>query len=157
MVRRETDLILAVLCSLALVAVAVAPPPATPARGALGVPFVLVLPGWVLTAALFPHRTDLDFLERTALSVGLSAAIIPLLGLALNYSPWGIRPHPIVLSVMLFTLLVAAVAAGARVPPSAAHPLATPAADQHRHQSVGGGRGPARRDPGSGGRLSPDP
>ena len=111
MVRRETDLVLAVLCSIALVAVDVAASPATPARVALGVPFVLVLPGYVLTAALFPHRTDLDFLERTALSVGLSAAIIPLLGLALNYSPWGIRPHPIVLSVMLFTLLVAAVAA----------------------------------------------
>jgi len=111
MVRRETDLILAVLCSLALVAIDVAAAPATAARVALGLPFVLVLPGYVLVAAIFPGRDDMDFLERIALGTGLSAAIVPLLGLALNYSPWGIRPHPIVVSVMLFTVTVAAVAA----------------------------------------------
>ena len=114
MARRETDLIIAALCSVALVAVDVAAAPATPARVALGVPFVLLLPGYVLVAAIFPGRDDLSFLERIALGAGLSAAIVPLLGLALNYSPWGIRPHPIVLSVMLFTLTVAAVAAARR-------------------------------------------
>src|SRR3990172_13196127 len=110
MMLRQADLILAVLGALALVAVDAGASPPAPARVALGVPFVLVLPGYALVAAIFPRRDDLDLLERAALSVGLSAAVIPLLGLALNYSPWGIRPHPTVIAVMAFTVLLAIVA-----------------------------------------------
>jgi uncharacterized membrane protein len=38
----------------------------------------------------------LDGIERIALSFGLSIAITPLLGLALNYTPFGIRFYVIV-------------------------------------------------------------
>ena len=73
-------------------------------RTVLGLPMVLFLPGYALIAALFPHRDDLDGIERTALSFGLSIAVVPLLGLGLNYTPWGIRLVPILVTLSIFTL-----------------------------------------------------
>jgi len=82
----------------------------TPIRTVLGLPMVLFLPGYALIAALFPARDDLDGIERLALSFGLSIAVVPLIGLALNYTPWGIRLLPILISLSAFTLLMCAVA-----------------------------------------------
>ena len=65
--------------------------PSSVLRIILGLPFILFLPGYTLTAALFPRRTDLGSIERVALSFGLSIAVVPLIGLILNYTPWGIR------------------------------------------------------------------
>ncbi|WP_226042370.1 DUF1616 domain-containing protein [Natrinema sp. DC36] len=59
-------------------------------------------------------RAGIDGLERVALSFGLSIAIVPLIGLVLNFTPWGIRLVPIAVSVSGFTLVSAAVAAGRR-------------------------------------------
>ena len=73
-------------------------------RVALGLPFVLFFPGYTLIAALFPGREDLDGIERLALSFGLSIAVVPLIGLVLNYTPWGIRLYPILISLILFIL-----------------------------------------------------
>ncbi|KJR98053.1 MAG: hypothetical protein VR68_12105 [Peptococcaceae bacterium BRH_c4a] len=73
-------------------------------RVALGLPFVLFFPGYTLIAALFPGREDLDGIERVALSFGLSIAVVPLIGLLLNYTPWGIRLYPILFSLNLFVL-----------------------------------------------------
>jgi len=56
----------------------------------LGGPFVLFFPGYTMVAALFPHRDDLEGLERLGLSLGLSIAVLPLMGLVLNYTPIGI-------------------------------------------------------------------
>ncbi len=71
---------------------------------------VLFVPGYVLVAALFPGNKEIDWIERIALSLGLSIAIVPLLGLALNYTPFGIRFAPIVSTTALFTVLVGAAA-----------------------------------------------
>lgn len=73
-------------------------------RVALGLPFVLFFPGYTLIAALFPGREDLDGIERVALSFGLSIAVVPLIGLVLNYTPWGIRLYPILISLLFFIL-----------------------------------------------------
>ena len=73
----------------------------------LGLPFLLFIPGYVLVFALFPARkTDrgIDTLERIVLSFGLSIAVVPLIGLLLNYTPWGIRLEPILLSMLLFII-----------------------------------------------------
>lgn len=67
-------------------------------RNILVLPLVLFLPGYALIAALFPAKSNLDGIERTALSFGLSIAIVPLMGLGLNYTPWGIRLLPILIS-----------------------------------------------------------
>lgn len=87
------------------------------ARYVLGTIFVLWLPGYSFTKALFPKRImktessgDLDPVERVALSIGLSIALVPMVGLLLNYTPWGIRLTPIVTS--LFALTTAFAAAG---------------------------------------------
>lgn len=53
----------------------------------------------------------IDGIERVALSFGLSIAITPLIGLALNFTPWGIRLTPIMVSLSGFTVAMTAVAA----------------------------------------------
>ncbi len=86
------------------------------ARYALGTVFVLWLPGYALIKALFPEphveasQRSLDPTERMALSIGLSLAITPIMGLLLNYTPWGIRLTPVTLSLVAFTLTSATVA-----------------------------------------------
>ena len=90
--------------------VLVPPLSTTYVRTILGLPMVLFLPGYALIAALFPHKDDLDGIERLALSFGLSIAVVPLLGLALNYTPWGIRLNPILITLNIFTLIMCAVA-----------------------------------------------
>jgi len=67
---------------------------------------VLFVPGYVLLAALFPENTEIDWIERIALSFGLSIAVVPLLGLFLNFTPFGIRFAPIVATITLFTVAV---------------------------------------------------
>jgi uncharacterized membrane protein len=53
-------------------------------------PLVLVLPGYALTAALFPGRS-LGLAERALFSLGLSLAVAILGGLALHWAPVGLR------------------------------------------------------------------
>ena len=74
----------------------------------IGLPIILFIPGWVLVYALFPTKKTekgIDNVERIALSFGLSIAIVPLIGLILNYTPWGINTIPIILSLALFIFL----------------------------------------------------
>ena len=73
-------------------------------RYVFGSLFVLYLPGAALIELLYPRREDLSQLERLALSIGLSLALVPLVGLILNYTPWGIRLNPIIISLTLLTL-----------------------------------------------------
>ena len=79
-------------------------------RWVLGSLFVLYLPGFVTVEALFPDKKELSGIERLALSLGLSLAIVPLIGLVLNYTPWGIRLTPITISLSVFTLLTGIIA-----------------------------------------------
>lgn len=108
--NRTIDLALAIACALATTLIVLLAPSAEPARIGLGLIFVLFLPGYVLVAALYPRKDDLDLVERLALSLGLSIAMVPLIGLALNYSPWGIHLNPILAFVTLFIVLAASVA-----------------------------------------------
>ncbi len=79
-------------------------------RVALGLPFILFFPGYVLIAALFPKKDDLSGIERVALSFGLSIAVVPLIGLGLNYTPWGIRLAPILVSLIVFVIAMSGIA-----------------------------------------------
>ena len=74
-------------------------------RYVLGSVFVLFLPGFSLIKTLFPTK-EIDNIERTALSIGMSLALVPLVGLLLNYTPWGIRLTPITLSLLSLTLIL---------------------------------------------------
>ena len=75
-----------------------------------GIPMVLFIPGYALIAALFPGKKDIDGIERVALSFGLSIAVVPLTGLALNYTPWGIRLDPIIISLSILTIVLCIIA-----------------------------------------------
>ncbi|WP_435065505.1 DUF1616 domain-containing protein [Halobaculum sp. EA56] len=111
----------------------------TPLRVIVGLPFVLFVPGYALIAALFPEagerpadaeadgpdvdtdeavadgdRSGIDGIERVALSFGTSIAVVPLIGLVLNFTPFGIRLTPIVVCVSGFTIALTAVAAQRR-------------------------------------------
>jgi hypothetical protein len=78
-------------------------------RYVLGGVFVLFLPGFMLISALYARGGELDGLEKVALSIGLSLAVVPLIGLMLNYTPWGIRLEPIMISMAFFAEAMAVV------------------------------------------------
>ncbi len=75
-----------------------------------GLCLILFFPGYTLLSALFPAKSALGGVERIALSFGLSIAVVPLIGLILNYTPLGIRLYPILTSISLFILIASAVA-----------------------------------------------
>ncbi|MGC9180381.1 MAG: DUF1616 domain-containing protein [Vulcanisaeta sp.] len=86
-------------------------------RYGLGALMILFMPGYALIETLYPRGDELSPLERLALSIGLSLAIVPLIGLVLNYTPWGIRFIPIVVSTNAVTiaLLTTALVRKARI------------------------------------------
>ncbi len=67
---------------------------------------ILFLPGYSLVEFLYAKKKELEGLTRLALSIGLSLAIVPLVGLALNYTPFGIRLVPVALSLTFVTLIL---------------------------------------------------
>ena len=93
-----------------LLAVVIAFSSSTTARIILGLPFLLFFPGYTLMAALFPKKGSLGGVERVALSFGLSIAVVPLIGLILNFTPWGIRLEPILISLAVFIIAMSGVA-----------------------------------------------
>ncbi|MDS0242809.1 MULTISPECIES: DUF1616 domain-containing protein [unclassified Haloferax] len=119
----------AVVAGVALTLVATLTPglAGTPLRDVVGLAFLLFAPGYALIAALFPERgppidadegheriDGIDGIERVALSFGTSIAVVPLFGLVLNFTPWGIRLVPILVVVCGFALVATAFAAARR-------------------------------------------
>ncbi len=90
---------LALLASLALALPALVLLPLPLLRVPLGLALVLIAPGYTFTSAIFARHDDLDGVTRLALSFGLSVAVLPLLALALDLSPWGIRLWPMTLAL----------------------------------------------------------
>jgi Protein of unknown function (DUF1616) len=66
---------------------------------------VLFLPGFSLVELLYAKKQELEDLTRMALSIGLSLAIVPLIGLVLNYTPFGIRLYPVAICLTLLTII----------------------------------------------------
>ncbi|WP_292728115.1 DUF1616 domain-containing protein [Methanoculleus sp.] len=68
-----------------------------------------------LTGSFNPRTIPLDLVSiypgiALALSFGLSIAVVPLIGLALNYTPWGIRLDPIAVTLVGFSLVIGLIA-----------------------------------------------
>lgn len=87
-----------------------------PLQVALGVVVTFFAPGYALVAVLVPYsdhvievhdttRVSLTLGERCLIAVGLSLVLVPLVGLVLSYSPWGLDQTPFVVSIGLLTLL----------------------------------------------------
>jgi len=110
------DLLFAGIWLIAAIAVIyLAPLNETPIRVVLTFPTVLFIPGYCLIAALFPKKDDIGLVERIMLSIGISIAVVPLIGLGLNFTPWGIRLDPIIVSISLFSAVMIVVAFYKRV------------------------------------------
>lgn len=97
----------------------------------LGLPFILFFPGYALLSALFPRRekpeSELDsedtistkginLLERIAISIGLSIAIVPLIGLSINLifdrtELIGIGQLQMIMSIFIFIIIFSIVGA----------------------------------------------
>jgi hypothetical protein len=78
-------------------------------RYILGSIFVLFLPGYSLIKLLFLTK-ELNNIEQVALSIGMSVALVPITGLILYYTPWGITNAPITLSLLTLTTIFATAA-----------------------------------------------
>ncbi len=79
-------------------------------RTALCLPLFLFLPGYALIAMLFPEKGGLEGMERIALSVAMSASVVPLIGLALSFTPWKIKERSLLTGFSVFTLIMLVVA-----------------------------------------------
>lgn len=79
-------------------------------RVIFGLPFVLFFPGYSLILALFPKKDRMGNIERVALSFGLSIAVVPLIGLILNYTPLGITLYSTLYSVAGFIFALSLIA-----------------------------------------------
>lgn len=133
---------LAVVCGIALATYAVwllPGNPLGPLRVLVGGAFVLLGPGYALTAALFPRgesarsetggRLALTGLERLVYAVGLSIVTVPLLALFLNYTRWGITASSVVLTLLWFVLALTGVATVRRLRVPRAERYQLPVAD----------------------------
>jgi hypothetical protein len=87
-------------------------------RNVFGIIIVLFLPGYAFIDALSPvNRPDkastgnLDTIEQFGLSIVFSIAIVTIVGLLLNFSPWGLDLNAMILSLLTFTLAFSTAAA----------------------------------------------
>jgi uncharacterized membrane protein/LysM repeat protein len=113
--RKNLDLLIVVAVTAVTATLVIAFPAwQSTVRVALGLVVVLLAPGYVLAQALFPRHDDVDGVERLALTLGLSIAAVPLLGLILNYLPWGIRLAPMAIALSLWVVVFAGLAAWRR-------------------------------------------
>ena len=108
-IRVKNELIPLNLLVIVLVAVIILFP-SNILRIILGLPFLLFFPGYTLVAALFTRKEGMSSIERVALSFGLSIAVVPLIGLILNYTAWGIRTESVLYSVASFVLITSIIA-----------------------------------------------
>ena len=110
--RPFMDILLCLLWSLILFPIILTDVEGT-IRIILGLPFLLFIPGYLLSFAIFPlrkNKKDIDTIERIALGFALSLAIIPIIGLGLNYTSWGLQLEPILFSLQVFIFGVGAIA-----------------------------------------------
>jgi len=112
-----TTIALAIATTIAVFTIPEDAYPIVYARSILGAILVLWLPGYTFIKALFPVHVpiktsteNLDNIERIALSLGMSLALTPIVGLILNYTPWGITLTPITLSLLALTIVFATAA-----------------------------------------------
>lgn len=100
------DLALVLLLATLLLIFALALPDGHALRIVFGLPFLLFLPGYSLVSALWVKQSELEPLERVGFSLGLSLALVPLVGLGLNYTSWGITLVSVVLSLYFLIIVL---------------------------------------------------
>lgn len=86
-------------------------------RNLFGLILVYWLPGFAFVKAVFPNNvpvkiqfSSLEAIERLALSIGVSIALTPIIGLIFYYTPLGVNTPFIKLSLILLTMVFATLA-----------------------------------------------
>jgi uncharacterized membrane protein len=104
-------IVLSILSSMAVFLIPQDQYPAIYIKNALGLPFIVLFPGYALTKVVFPKKILstqedklINTLARLALSFCSSIAIIALLGLGLNYTSVGITIVPMTTCLLIFTI-----------------------------------------------------
>ena len=109
--RHPLDLIILLIWTMLTIIFVLTPALSeTNIRTVLGIPMVLFIPGYVLVTAMFPKKDEIDATGRIALSFGLSIAVVPLLGLLLNFT-FGIQILSILSSLCIYTIVLIFIAA----------------------------------------------
>jgi len=104
-----TTMLIAAITTTLVFAISEDAYPIVYARYLFGAIFVLWVPGYSFIKALFPAR-EIDNVERVALSIGISVALVPIAGLLLSYTPFGIRTTPITISLLALAITFATIA-----------------------------------------------
>lgn len=125
----HSDLVVVGLVGVWTVVVALGHASGGPGRSAIGLLAVLFAPGYALVSALFPRRRtsagvfpdsdadretdtgDVSVVERLLLAAGLSICLVPLIGLGVHVSPWGIRTTTFLGAIGAATVTLAAIGA----------------------------------------------
>ncbi|MBV0902716.1 DUF1616 domain-containing protein [Haloarcula salina] len=83
---------------------------------AIAIPFLLFVPGYAVVASLFPTRNPryeqhrLIATERILYSVAASICLAIIVGVNLEFTPWPIRPTPVVTALAIVTVVASAIA-----------------------------------------------
>ncbi|WP_146417850.1 DUF1616 domain-containing protein [Haloarcula hispanica] len=83
---------------------------------AIALPFLLFVPGYAVVAALFPIRNPEDehhrliTTERMLYSVVASICLAIIVGVNLEFTPWPIRPTPVVTALAIVTVVATGIA-----------------------------------------------
>ncbi|HHY29129.1 MAG TPA: DUF1616 domain-containing protein [Syntrophaceticus sp.] len=79
-------------------------------RVPLAVICLLYFPGYTVICAFFPGKDDLGRMERLLLSLAFSVIIVSLTGFLLNFTPWGVRLLPCLISISTFIIAMSLLA-----------------------------------------------
>ena len=107
---RDLDLIVSLVIGAVLTAVIAFLPSFVLIRVILGLPLILLVPGYTILAVLYPRRDDMDPVERLVFSLGLSPTTVTFIGFVINFTPWGIRLESIMGATTGFILVTSMLA-----------------------------------------------
>lgn len=79
-------------------------------KGIIVSPLLFFYPGYGIVESIYPKREEWNELERAALSIGMSLAILPLIGLILNLMPFGLNVESVSISIYIFSLIMLIIA-----------------------------------------------
>jgi uncharacterized membrane protein len=112
-IHRNADLVATVVVATISALVVVLVPDVLPLRIVLALPLLLALPGYSLTAALFPDQ-GIDWPRRLLLSIALSLSLDVIIALVLNQMPFGLRSASWAAALLLVTWACSGIAVARR-------------------------------------------
>ena len=72
--------------------------------------FLMFLPGFCITKIIYLGE-EIGNLKLVAMSLGISVSVVSLIGMALNYTPWGISTTALTFTVFLLVLALSSICA----------------------------------------------